>query len=158
MKSEFTDATIEKDPGAFPASRRKKPPRKGAEPNAPKFFSVLPWALKTLLKQTFIPASDMSRQNPEATVMHQDSKWWRLSQYDSAVVSNADGTGASWYKRDRDATRRMLKETAGLHLKLHSNWEVLSEQYRSASPGFTSMAEWQATFDTATEHPSSDKT
>ena len=146
MKSEFADATVEKDPGAFPPAKRRKPPRHGAEPSKPKLLSLLPWTVKTLLKQTWIPESDLSRNHPEATVMNQDSKWWRLSQYDSAIVSNADGTGASWYKRDRQLARTLLKESIRLHLKLRADWKSLSRQYRNALPDFTSPQRWESTF------------
>lgn len=94
----------------------------------------------------------MSRENPEANVMSQDSKWWRLSQYDSAIVSNADGTGASWYKRDRTLARTLLKDSIRLHLKLRSEWKSLSREYRQALPEFTSMEQWESTF-AAAEDP-----
>ena len=44
-------------------------------------------------------------EHPEANVAHLDLKWWLLAQFDSALVSSADGTSASWYKRDPEMFR-----------------------------------------------------
>lgn len=146
MKGEFSDSAMQKDPAAFPPPRRRKPPRKGMEPSAPKLYALGPWLAKTLLKQTWIPASEMSAQNPETNIAHQDSKWWRLAQLDSAVVSNADGTGASWYKRDVKKARLLLRESIVLHLRMRRNWEDLREQYRSHLSEVASIQSWEATF------------
>ena len=37
-------------------------------------------------------SSAMARERPEANVPHIDLKWWLLAQFDSALVSSADGT------------------------------------------------------------------
>lgn len=145
MKGDFSDSSMQKDPAAFPPPRRRKPLRKGMEPSAPKLYALGPWLAKTLVKQTAIPASELSAQSPETAIAHQDSKWWRLSQLDSAVVTNADGTGASWYKRDSKKARALLRESIMLHFKLRQNWEVLREQYRSQLGDVTSQQAWETT-------------
>lgn len=155
MKNDFPDSSIQKDPGAFPAPRRQKPPRKGMEPTAPKIYALAPWLLKTVLKQTWLPASNSSLHNPETTVAHQDSKWWRLSQYDSAIVSNADGTGASWYQRDTTKTRELLRETVLLHLRLHKEWDQLKSKYSNDLAEYTSADFWEKTFQDAEHNESS---
>jgi galactofuranosylgalactofuranosylrhamnosyl-N-acetylglucosaminyl-diphospho-decaprenol beta-1,5/1,6-galactofuranosyltransferase len=149
MKGKFPDSAMQEDPAAFPPPQRRKPPRKGQEPSAPKFYALGPWLAKTLVKQTAIPASDLSAQNPEVAIAHQDSKWWRLSQLDSAVVSNADGTGASWYQRDARKTRELLRESISLHMRLRKNWEELQEEYRAHLDQATSVEAWEATIQEA---------
>jgi galactofuranosylgalactofuranosylrhamnosyl-N-acetylglucosaminyl-diphospho-decaprenol beta-1,5/1,6-galactofuranosyltransferase len=149
MKGKFPDSAMQQDPAAFPAPRRRKPPKKGKEPTAPNSLALGPWLLKTLVKQTTIPASDLSANNPEVAIAHQDSKWWRLSQLDSAVVSNADGTGASWYQRDSRKARALLRESVLLHAKLRQNWETLQKQYRSQLSDVTSIEAWEATIEAA---------
>ncbi|MFF1251238.1 glycosyltransferase [Pseudarthrobacter sp. NPDC058329] len=145
MKGKFPDSAMQQDPAAFPPPRRRKPPKKGKEPSAPKLYALAPWLVKTLIKQTTIPASDLSVQNPEVAIAHQDSKWWRLSQLDSAVVSNADGTGASWYQRDAKKARALLRESILLHMRLRQDWENLQKQYRSQLAEVTSIEAWEAT-------------
>jgi galactofuranosylgalactofuranosylrhamnosyl-N-acetylglucosaminyl-diphospho-decaprenol beta-1,5/1,6-galactofuranosyltransferase len=105
--------------------------------------------IKTLIKQTAIPVSQTADQSPETAIAHQDSKWWRLSQLDSAVVSNADGSGASWYKRNPREARALLRESITLHLKLRQNWEELQGQYRAHLQEVTSLAAWEATISDA---------
>lgn len=157
MKNDFPDSSIQKDPAAFPPPRRRKPPRKGMEPSAPKLYALGPWLAKTLVKQTAIPASEMSGHNPEIAIAHQDSKWWRLSQLDSAVVTNADGTGASWYKRDEKKARSLLRESLLLHMKLRQNWEELQSQYRTDLGEVTSQHAWEATIREAEARDSAGK-
>jgi galactofuranosylgalactofuranosylrhamnosyl-N-acetylglucosaminyl-diphospho-decaprenol beta-1,5/1,6-galactofuranosyltransferase len=149
MKGEFPDSAMQQDPAAFPPPRRRKPPRKGKEPSAPKLYALVPWLAKTLIKQTTIPASELSVQNPEVAIAHQDSKWWRLSQLDSAVVSNADGTGASWYQRDAKKARGLLRESFLLHMRLRQNWETLQKEYRKNAAKATSIKAWETTINKA---------
>jgi galactofuranosylgalactofuranosylrhamnosyl-N-acetylglucosaminyl-diphospho-decaprenol beta-1,5/1,6-galactofuranosyltransferase len=88
-----------------------------------------------------------SREHPQAFVPHQDNKWWRMSQYDSAIVSNADGTGASWYLRDPKRVRELLGESVRVYGKVLKNWPRLRTQYRKALPQITSIEAWKATFE-----------
>ena len=157
MKGDFTDSSMQKDPAAFPPPHRLKPPRKGREPKPPKIYALGPWLAKTLIKQTAIPVSETADQSPETAIAHQDSKWWRLSQLDSAVVSNADGSGASWYKRDPRQARALLRESITLHLRLRQNWEELQEQYRGHLQEVTSLEAWGATISDAARRDSAGK-
>jgi galactofuranosylgalactofuranosylrhamnosyl-N-acetylglucosaminyl-diphospho-decaprenol beta-1,5/1,6-galactofuranosyltransferase len=114
---------------------------------------LVPWALKTVAKQLVKPVVDSSRERPQANIPHMDNKWWRMSQYDSAVVSNAEGTGASWYQRDPRVLRRMLADSAKLHGELVARWRSLSTEYKNALHDLTSIEAWKKTFD---EHTVSD--
>jgi galactofuranosylgalactofuranosylrhamnosyl-N-acetylglucosaminyl-diphospho-decaprenol beta-1,5/1,6-galactofuranosyltransferase len=78
-----------------------------------------------------------------------DARWWRLSQLDSAIVSNSDGSGAAWYKRQPAQFREMLSRSIKLHQRLLSQWESLSDQYSRALPEFTSPEAWERTFQAA---------
>ncbi|AMB41050.1 MULTISPECIES: glycosyltransferase [Paenarthrobacter] len=147
MREDFVDSQVKTDPGAFPEVFRKRPPKKPQTYKQPGALGLLPWAVKTVLKQTIAPVRESAHSNPEAHVAHQDGKWWSLAHLDSAVVSNADGTGASWYRRDPKLVRKMLAETAQLHAQLFSNWETLRGQYRDALPEITSMDSWRETFE-----------
>src|SRR5699024_8170097 len=63
-----------------------------------------------------------------------------------ALVSNAEGTQVSWYKRDPRQVREMLAEALSAHVALHRGWSTLSERYREASARITSFDAWERTF------------
>src|SRR5699024_7020551 len=123
-----------------------KPPRKGRPFSQPRRLMLPAWTAKTLAKQLFAPPEPTSETNPQAAVPHLDAKWWRLSAYDSALVSNAEGTQVSWYKRDPQKVRGMLREAISAHVALHRGWNVLRERYREASSRITSFEAWERTF------------
>ena len=147
LKSEFSDAQFSQDQGAFPAAKRRRPPKRRGLPKPPAYWQLPPWAVKTLLKQTVLPVRELAQSHPEEWVAHQDGKWYHLATLDSAVVSNADGTGAAWHKRDPKAVRELTARSAKLHAELLSRWDSLSEQYRAALGEITSPEAWAKTFE-----------
>jgi galactofuranosylgalactofuranosylrhamnosyl-N-acetylglucosaminyl-diphospho-decaprenol beta-1,5/1,6-galactofuranosyltransferase len=80
-------------------------------------------------------------------VAHQDNKWWRVSQYDSALVSKAEGSAVSWYKRDPRRVRSLLAESMKVYAEVLRKWPVLKREYRGALAEITSMEAWKKTFD-----------
>ena len=151
MAKEFPDAQVQPEPEAFPAPVMHKPPRRGQGFRAPSYATLMPWAAKTVLKQLIKRVPQTSQEHPQAYIAHQDNKWWRMSQYDSAVVTNAEGTGASWYKRDPRQVRELLAEAVQLNAEILRNWQRLSEQYRAALPEITSLETWRRTFEKHSE-------
>jgi galactofuranosylgalactofuranosylrhamnosyl-N-acetylglucosaminyl-diphospho-decaprenol beta-1,5/1,6-galactofuranosyltransferase len=149
LRKRFDDSRSQSDLDAFPSPRRRKPPRRGKEPTAPtgrlaRGKTMVAGALRQVL-----PVRDMARHNPEANVPHVDLKWWLLSQFDSALVSSADGTEASWYKRDRDLFASLMKRSITLHARLTAEWPQLVEQYKTALPELASPDTWHETFATS---------
>lgn len=151
MVKEFPDSQFKTDPDAFPAARMDKPPRQGQGFRAPSYATLVPWAAKTLVRQLSKPVQDSSRERPQAVVAHQDNKWWRMSQYDSAVVSNAEGSGASWYQRDPKKLRSMLTEAGRLNAEILRNWPQLSARYKAAAAEISSFEAWKKTFEAHSE-------
>ena len=146
MASAFDDASAKRDPDLYPPLHQDRPPRKG-RPFTPPHRLMLPaWTARTLVKQLVTPPRPQAEENPQAAIPHQDAKWWRLSAYDSALVSNAEGTQVSWYKRDPRQVREMLSEALSAHLALYRGWSALSERYREAAPQITSFDAWERTF------------
>ena len=145
-RSEQDDATVVTDPMGFPRVRRLKPPKKGKEPTAPRgpVGRVLTAAVGAA--KQFVPERATSRVNPEAAVQAQDARWWMLSQFDSAIVSTADGTGAAWYKRDRQRAADIMRRSIALHEQLLTRWNSLATQYRTAVPEITSPQAWFGTW------------
>jgi len=140
------DAVVERDPQAFPQVKRLKPPKKGKDPTAPRntFGKAVTAAAGTA--RQLVPVRPTSRKNPEARVPALDLHWWLLSQFDSAVVSSADGVGASWYKRDRERFLDLMRRSADLHQRLWRDWERLQREYRVALQEVTSPQAWLPTW------------
>ena len=57
---------------------------------------------------------------------YQDASWWVLAKLDSALVSAAEGTSASWYKRDRKLFRSLGWRSVILHARLRRQWPRLA--------------------------------
>ncbi|RAX17292.1 glycosyltransferase [Pseudarthrobacter sp. AG30] len=152
MMSGHSDAVFRPDPEDFPAPKMDKPPRRGHGPSQPSRITLLPWAAKTIARQLVKPVTGTSAERPQTTVAHQDNRWWRMAQYDSAVVSNAEGTGASWYRRDPKRLRTMLAESGRLHAALLREWPALSRKYKSAMNDLTSIESWRKTFEQHTQN------
>lgn len=144
-KSEFTDARITGDIASLPPVRTKKPQRR-REARPPSTPALLPWTLSTVVRQTFMPPRPLSRDFPETVVPHMDNKWYWMPRFDSALVTSADGTGASVYQRDPASVRRLTAESLRLHGELARRWESLAREYQEALPRITSPQEWARTF------------
>lgn len=147
QRSSFTDAQIESEPAtAFAPVRRRRPLSKGRELAAPSNpLQALKRAVTGAIRQ-IRPVHASALEHPEARVPAIDARWWRLSQYDSAVVSAADGSGASLYVRDPKKFRSMLWRSIVLHGRVRRRWIALQKQYRGALPEYTSPEAWKQTF------------
>jgi galactofuranosylgalactofuranosylrhamnosyl-N-acetylglucosaminyl-diphospho-decaprenol beta-1,5/1,6-galactofuranosyltransferase len=147
VRAKYSDAIVEKDLDGFPPPRRSRPPRRGREPEAP--HSVLRGlaAAGTGALRQVRPVENAALGNPQALVPSRDAKWWRLSHLDSAIVTTADGTGASLYQRDPRQFRNLLLRSLALHRRLVHEWPRLEADYRAAHQMLTSDRAWAATFD-----------
>ncbi|WP_394215780.1 glycosyltransferase [Brachybacterium vulturis] len=154
MAAGFDDAVSRKDQDLYPPVQIDKPPRKGRPFTQPRRLMLPAWTVKVLAKQLLKPTAPQAAENPQAAIPHLDAKWWRLSAYDSALVSNAEGTQVSWYKRDPRQVREMLAEALSAHVALHRGWNALRERYRDASARITSFDAWEQTF---AENPAPDR-
>ncbi|RFU40129.1 glycosyltransferase family 2 protein [Actinomadura logoneensis] len=145
LRRRFPDASYRPDPEEFPVVRRR-PPRRGREAASPAsrrdmFQTALTSGLRHLR-----PLRSDAAEHPQTVVPHIDLHWWRLSRFDSALVSAADGTGTAWYRRDPARYRSILKRTTALHARLYQEWPRLVTAYRAAQPALTSPESWRETF------------
>ncbi|MFW2512554.1 glycosyltransferase [Demequina sp. SO4-13] len=145
-RATFTDSVIEKDPGAFPMTKRHRPPPRGKVPTQPKNVPAALASAVTGVAKQLRSVRPEATHVPEERVATMAAKWWRLSHLDSAVVTSADGTGASMYIRDPKKFRAYLRRSARLHQRLIRNWSSLSAHYRRSMPEFTSPEAWKETF------------
>jgi galactofuranosylgalactofuranosylrhamnosyl-N-acetylglucosaminyl-diphospho-decaprenol beta-1,5/1,6-galactofuranosyltransferase len=151
LRKGYDDSRSEPELDAYPPARRKKPPRKGRDTSAPVGpVGKLKTVAKGALKQV-VPPSELSKKFPQTSVPHLDLKWWKLMQYDSALVSSADGTSVSWYKRDPKLAKDLLQRSIAVHASLAKEWPRLAEEYRKALPDLVSPEAWHATFEASSK-------
>jgi galactofuranosylgalactofuranosylrhamnosyl-N-acetylglucosaminyl-diphospho-decaprenol beta-1,5/1,6-galactofuranosyltransferase len=147
IRSRYPDGQNGQELTDFPGPRTKKPPRKGRAVIAPSGPMGKIKAGAAGLVRQFRPVRALAHEHPEALVPHVDLRWWRLAQMDSAVVSSADGTTASWYQRDPKEFSRQMARSAQLHARLYQEWPELARRYREASRELTSPDVWKLTFE-----------
>ena len=146
MTKNFTDAQYKSEPDAFPPINRLSRSRfKKGLPKGPNMLTLAPWTLKTLIR-LMTPPKESAKQHPEGFVAHADSKYFILSQFDSVLVTKADGSGTAWYKRDPRKLRKLLSQSISARSQLISRWDELSAQYRQALAHIVSLDEWAKTF------------
>ena len=147
LRKRYDDARLQPDLDQFPSPRRRKPPRKGKQPTAPrnKLGRMKVMALGGV--RQVLPVRDLAKKYPEANIPHVDLKWWLLTQFDSALVSTADGTAASWYRRHPELFRSLMARSVTLHVRLAKEWPRLVEQYKEALPELASPQAWHSTFE-----------
>jgi galactofuranosylgalactofuranosylrhamnosyl-N-acetylglucosaminyl-diphospho-decaprenol beta-1,5/1,6-galactofuranosyltransferase len=153
LRAEFTDARAKADIEAFPPARRKPPKRGRATPPAPEGTRALVRAAMRSALRQLRPVGDLARTNPQTVVPFVDQRWWLLARLDSALVSSAEGTTVSWYRRDRERFVSIIRRAIALHAELMRRWPALAEEYRSALPGLVAPETWQETFDRAQDGP-----
>jgi len=142
----FQDARLEADREAFPPVRRHKPPRKGKDDtDVIGGLAQRIAALKAPLRQ-LAKVRPLSRRYPEAELPAMDSQWYRITQYDSVVVSMNDGQSAALYQRDPKLFRELLRETLEIHARLRREWPRLAAEYRAQLGAITSPEAWEETF------------
>jgi galactofuranosylgalactofuranosylrhamnosyl-N-acetylglucosaminyl-diphospho-decaprenol beta-1,5/1,6-galactofuranosyltransferase len=146
LRSRYPDAQTTADVAAFPVPRRKRPPRGDRSPEQPRNARAAAVAAAAGVARQLLPVRPETERHPQASVPAMDARWWRLSQLDSAVVSTADGTSASWYRRDREAFSELARRSLALHQRLLAEWPQLSRRYRAAADDLVSPDTWAATF------------
>jgi galactofuranosylgalactofuranosylrhamnosyl-N-acetylglucosaminyl-diphospho-decaprenol beta-1,5/1,6-galactofuranosyltransferase len=147
IRAQYPDARAESALDEFPAPRRAKPPRRGkgvVSPRGP--VGKLRTAAVGLLRQAR-PVRALASEHPEGIIPHVDQRWWRLAQFDSAVVSSADGMSAAWYQRNPREFREQMARSAHLHARLYREWPALAARYREALPELASPDTWKQTFE-----------
>lgn len=147
LRKGFDDSRPQTDLDQFPRAKRRKPPRRGREPMAPHGKLSRGKSMVASAGRQLIPVRELAKRHPEANVPHVDLKWWLIAQFDSALVSSADGTAAAWYKRNPRLFRELMARSVALHTRLAKEWPTLAAQYKAALPDLASPQTWKSTFD-----------
>ncbi len=118
---------------------------------APRGRARLVWLAKVLAKNVLRGASRDQHSEPTAHLPYEDARWWVVPHFDSVYVTNAEGTGVLWYRRDRATFLRMMRESWRLRRTLRRRWPQLAAQYREAADELVSAERWATTFSDSTE-------
>ena len=156
VRTRFPDSQVKSDIENFPTVRRLKPPRRGKEPESPKNKVGLVVKAALGAVHQVLPVSELSDEHPQIVVPYQDAEWWLLSHVDGALVSTADGTSTSWYRRDPRRFGKLMQRSLALHARLLREWPRLRELYRAEADQFTSPEHWRETFEKSSEKSSRD--
>jgi galactofuranosylgalactofuranosylrhamnosyl-N-acetylglucosaminyl-diphospho-decaprenol beta-1,5/1,6-galactofuranosyltransferase len=152
LRVRFTDAQDAADIESFPPPRRRAPDALKDSTTPTNRFNLLIKAAAATARQ-LRPPRQGARQRPQMALPYQDASWFVLAGLDSALVSAADGTSASWYRRDRSLFRSLGWRSVILHARLRRRWPRLAAGYRAAAAEFTSPERWRETFAASVDEP-----
>jgi galactofuranosylgalactofuranosylrhamnosyl-N-acetylglucosaminyl-diphospho-decaprenol beta-1,5/1,6-galactofuranosyltransferase len=86
-------------------------------------------------------------ERPQVNIPAHGARWFLLGNLDSATVSNADGSGVAFRRRDPKLFRELSARAAQNYRRLAAEWPRLVEQYKAALPELTSVESWRKYFE-----------
>ncbi|MET0734708.1 MAG: glycosyltransferase [Microbacterium sp.] len=151
LATSFPETTVHSQTGTLQSRRGRAVfrPTPNRPPATPTGWRLPFYTAAGLLSGWFRAPKPENLARPEVEFGKADALWWRMRDYDSALVSLADGSGRAIYTRDRRTFRRMLVESVRLHRRLRRDWPRLAASYRAAADDLTSLPAWQRTFEDA---------
>jgi galactofuranosylgalactofuranosylrhamnosyl-N-acetylglucosaminyl-diphospho-decaprenol beta-1,5/1,6-galactofuranosyltransferase len=144
-RAEFPDTETKADLQSFPPPRRRAPDSMKHNTTPTNKLNLMTKAISGTLRQ-FRKPPEGALKRPQMALPYADSSWWVLTKLDSALVSSAEGTSASWYRRDPKLFRSLGWRSVVMHRRLRRNWDRLAAQYREAAEDFNSPERWRETF------------
>ena len=145
LQAGFPDATQAANHDDFPPPRRKAPEAVKSSTTPTNKFNLMTKAASGTLRQFRRPRKGAMKR-PQIALPYQDASWWVLAKLDSALISNAEGTSAAWYRRDPRLFRSLMRRSVVVHRRLRRRWPRLAAQYRTAAADFNSPERWRETF------------
>ncbi|MFD1147631.1 glycosyltransferase [Saccharothrix hoggarensis] len=103
-------------------------------------------ASKALLHNLRAP-EEHTTERPQINVPATNARWFLLGNLDSATVSNADGSGVAFRKRDPKEFRQLMSRAVRNYRRLGQEWPRLKRMYRDAMPELTSVESWRKVFE-----------
>ncbi|RKT52007.1 glycosyltransferase [Saccharothrix australiensis] len=86
-------------------------------------------------------------ERPQINVPATNARWFLLGNLDSATVSNADGSGVAFRKRDPKEFKQLMARAVRNYRRLGQEWPRLKQVYRDALPELTSVEAWRKVFE-----------
>ncbi|MEJ2858079.1 MULTISPECIES: glycosyltransferase [unclassified Saccharothrix] len=103
-------------------------------------------AAKALVHNLRAPEASTT-ERPQINVPATNARWFLLGNLDSATVSNADGSGVAFRKRDPKEFRKLMARAVRNYRRLGQEWPRLKQVYRDALPELTSVESWRKVFE-----------
>jgi galactofuranosylgalactofuranosylrhamnosyl-N-acetylglucosaminyl-diphospho-decaprenol beta-1,5/1,6-galactofuranosyltransferase len=150
LAAEFPETVIHKDSGVPMRARRGRQVfgrKRNHEFDNPTGMRLRIFTLRTLASHWLHAPRPENVDHPEVEFAKGDAHWWRVPQFDSALVSAADGSGKNVYTRDRARYRKLLTDSVLLHRRLRREWPALVKQYRAEAARLSSQSAWKSTFE-----------
>ena len=146
IRADYPDAQMSASAREFPAATFDpvQAERMLRRPHNPVSFAAR--AGVALLHNLRPPAADAA-ERPQVNVPASSARWYLLGNLDSATVSNADGSGVAFRRRDPKAFRELSRRAAHNYRRLIQEWPRLQEVYRAAVPELTSVESWRKVFE-----------
>ncbi len=147
LGTEFREAKLIRsaaDRPHFPAREIMSVTTGRVEPG-PRGLGFVRWIAAQTWRHAFVRPKGIDA--PHAHLAYQDARWFEVPEYDSVLITNAEGSGATWHVRNPKLFRKMLRDTVRLNLAYRRRWRELREQYRSALPEITSSTTWAKSLD-----------
>jgi galactofuranosylgalactofuranosylrhamnosyl-N-acetylglucosaminyl-diphospho-decaprenol beta-1,5/1,6-galactofuranosyltransferase len=146
IRKKYTDAQFQPSAGDYPpptfdmarAQQLLTPPASKAK--------IALRAGKAMLHNLRAPAP-AAGERPQVNIPAHGARWFLLGNLDSATVSNADGSGVAFRRRDPKLFRELSALAAHNYRRLAAEWPRLVEQYRAALPELTSVEAWRKYFE-----------
>jgi galactofuranosylgalactofuranosylrhamnosyl-N-acetylglucosaminyl-diphospho-decaprenol beta-1,5/1,6-galactofuranosyltransferase len=144
LGAQFRESKLLRDPAEMPKfAARDVPEVVTGRPNpGPRGLRLVSWLLSTTWRHAMRRPSGDATRHPSAHLPYQDARWFEVSRHDSVLISNAEGSGATWHVRDPRTFRSQLVDAVRLNLRVRKQWAELSTQYRDALPEITSAETW----------------
>ena len=143
----FREAKLIRDAAELPhlAAREIPSVTTGRVEPGPRGLGFVRWVVSQAWRHAFV--KPRGTDVPRAHLAYQDARWFEVPGHDSVLITNAEGSGATWHVRDPKLFRRMLRESVRLNLRYRRRWSELRAQYTEALPEITSAETWAKTLD-----------
>ncbi|TPW73564.1 glycosyltransferase [Schumannella sp. 10F1B-5-1] len=148
LMSQFPDANLVKERGVLPEAHADSAIEEGrwAPVYAPRGIATVRWLMRVTWRNVMKQADESTTARPQAAVPFNDARWWIIGHYDSVIVTNAEGSGHIWYRRDRKRFFQLTREAWKLRRRIQKQWPELSRRYREALPDIVSVEQWKRSF------------
>ena len=146
LRQDYTDARV------LPSAREFPPPtfdmvRAEAMLKPPVNPAVIAAKASKALLHNLRAPEEHTAERPQINVPATNARWFLLGNLDSATVSNADGSGVAFRKRDPKVFRQLMSRVVRNYRRLGQDWPKLQRTYRDALPELTSVESWRKVFE-----------
>jgi galactofuranosylgalactofuranosylrhamnosyl-N-acetylglucosaminyl-diphospho-decaprenol beta-1,5/1,6-galactofuranosyltransferase len=145
----FTEAQPIRDFSTIPhfAAREVPSVKLGTVETGPTGLGFVWWLARQIVRHSWRRPHRGAKERPDAHLPYQDARWHSVPDYDSVLITNAEGSAVSWHVRNPRRFRTLLRRSIGMARLMRRRWPELSREYRAALGDITSSERWKRTFD-----------